>query len=222
MAKKSGCEPNPKPSKAYLRFEGVIHRSLNMLTLQDATTQILTVTKPEMPIDLSDMSRASVVLAVAAMDSYFTDVFVERLVRFIRRKGATKPLVTFLSDAGLDTECALKLIVMKRPFRRIRGIVESHLEVVTTQKTEVIDKLFAIYGFKNFCEHVTRYSRKGNRLLQTIRKLVLRRHKIAHEGDLNLHGQPTPADPKEFRRRIKAVVLFVSKADELLHKQLNS
>ena len=211
-----------QPSKAYLRFESVIKRSLNMLTLQAATTQILTVTKPDVPIDLSDMSRASVVLAVAAMDSYFTDVFVERLVPFIKRKGATKLLVTFLSDAGLDTECALQLIVMKRPFRRIRRIVESHLEAVTTQKTEAIDRLFAIYSFKNFCEHVARYSQKGERLLLTIRKLVLRRHKIAHEGDLNSHGQPNLADPIEIQRRINAVVLFVSKADELLHKQLYS
>jgi len=46
------------------------------------------------------MARAAVVLAVAAMDSYFTDVFVERLVPFIRKKGTTKDLVALLERLG--------------------------------------------------------------------------------------------------------------------------
>lgn len=212
----------PKPSKAYLRFESVVKRSLNMLTMQEATTQVLAVTKPGPSMDLSDMSRVSVVLAVAAMDSYFTDIFVERLVPFIRRRGTTKQLVAFLHEAGLDTECALHLLTMKRPFRRIRRMVEAHLASITTQKTGVIDELFAIYGLKHFCNHVARFSGKGDRLLLSIKKLVLRRHKIVHDGDLNSHGQPLSTNPDEFIRRIRALVLFVSKADELLHKQLHS
>jgi hypothetical protein len=166
------------------------------------------------------MSRASVVLAVAAMDSYFTDVFVERLVHFIKRKGATKQLVTLLYESGIDTECALKLIVMKSPFRKITKMVESHLSLVTTQKTDAIDRLFVIYGIKDFCANVARFSKRGPRLLASIRKLVARRHQIVHEGDLNSHGRANKADPKEFQRRIHDVVLLVSKADELLNNQL--
>lgn len=209
-----------RPSKAYMRFEGVIRRSLNMLTLQDAVDQIWQVTKPGTPLDLSDMGRAAVVLAVAAMDAYFTDVFVERLVPFIKRRGATRDLVKLLGEAGLDTECALQLIVLKSPFRKIRRLVEDHLDKMTTQKFEIIDKLFAIYGLKDFTTNVASYSRKGDRLLMSIRKLVQRRHMIAHEGDVNSHGQPRDANPVEFQRRIRALVLFVAKSDELLHKQL--
>lgn len=213
--------PKTSPSKAYLRFEGVIRRSLNMLTLQSAVAKIWQITKPETPLDLSDMGRTAVVLAVAAMDSYFTDVFVERLVPFIKKKGPTKDLAKLLSEAGLDTECALQLIVLRSPFRKIRRLVEAHLDKMTTQKFEIIDKLFAIYGFKDFTSNVAKYSKKGDRLLISIRKLVQRRHMIAHEGDVNSHGQPRGADPIEFERRIKVLVLFVSKSDELLYNQLN-
>ncbi|MEX2173191.1 MAG: HEPN domain-containing protein [Pirellulaceae bacterium] len=212
--------PKTSPSKAYLRFEGVVRRSLNILTLQSAVANIWQVTTPETTLDLSDMGRAAVVLAVAAMDSYFTDVFVERLVPFIKKKGATKDLVKLLGEAGLDTECALQLIVLKSPFRKIRRLVESHLDKMTTQKFEVIDKLFGIYHFKDFTSSIAKYSKKGDRLLISIRKLVQRRHMIVHEGDVNSHGQPREADPAEFQRRIGALILFVSKADELLHKQL--
>lgn len=208
------------PSKAYLRFEGVISRSLNMLTLQDAVGKLWVIAKPGTPLDLSDMGRAAVVLAVAAMDSYFTDVFVERLVPFIKRKGPTRDLVRLLSEAGLNTECALQLIVAKSPFRKIRRLVESHLEKTTTQKFEVIDKLFLIYGFKDFSDHVAQYSKKGDRLLISVKKLVHRRHMIAHEGDVNAHGQPRVADPDEFRRRIRAIVHYIAKADEILQNQL--
>lgn len=166
------------------------------------------------------MGRASVVLAVAAMDSYFTDVFVERLVPFIKRKGATKRLVELLHDAGVDTECALQLIVMKSPFRKITKMVEVHLSLVTTQKSDAIDRLFLGYGLKDFCGNVARFSKKGLRLLSSIQTLVNRRHRIVHEGDLNSHGRPNRTDPKEFVRRIHDVVLFVSKADEILNNQL--
>jgi hypothetical protein len=199
-----------------------MRRSLNMMTLQKATNDIWAIAKPGEQLDLSDMGRASVVLAVAAMDSYFTSIFLERLVPFIKRKGPTKDLVAYLHEAGLDTAFALKLIVSKSPFRRIRRLVETRLETFTTQKFDVINKLFEIYGMKDFCKNVAGYSGKNDRLLVSIRKLVLRRHKIVHEGDLNSHGTPATADRKEFERRIHDIILFVSKADELLHKQLHS
>jgi hypothetical protein len=211
-----------RPSKAYLRFESVIKRSLNLLTLQVKTKELIQVSNPNVDIDLTDMSRASIVLSVAAMDAYFTDVFVERLVPFIKKKGPTKSLTDFLNQAGLDTACALQLLTMKRPFRRIRKLVESHLETVTTQKFEAIDRLVGVYNFKDFSTNVAKYSKKGDRLLLIIKQLVVRRHRIAHEGDLNMHGKPKQIEASDVRRRINAVVLFVAKSDELLHRQLNS
>ena len=57
--------------------------------------------------DYSDMTRSAVVLAVAAMDSYFTDVFVERLIVYIKSHKPNTKLVELLSKAGVNTNCTL-------------------------------------------------------------------------------------------------------------------
>ena len=78
-----------QPSKSYLTFEKVIQRSLALIAVQQPVEKIMGLKPEQPPIDLSDMTRAAVVLAVAAMDSYFTDVFAERLVPYLKKKGTT-------------------------------------------------------------------------------------------------------------------------------------
>lgn len=209
----------PRPSKSYMTFEKVIQRSLNLIALQQPVEEIMALAPQKQSIDLSDMTRASVVLAVAAMDAYFTDVFAERFVPYLKQKGKNQTLIAFLDRAGLDTECALELITMDRPFRRIRTLVETHLERTTTQKMAVIDELFLAYNLKHFSANVEK-SRRRKKLLASINILVRRRHNIAHEGDMNSHGRVNSIDPRKIKKRVTDVVTFVAGADEILHKQL--
>ena len=114
MAARAAIKRRLSPSRSYIRFEGVIKRSLNLLSLQPAVDKLLAGGNPAP--DLSDMARAAVVLAVAAMDAYFTGVFAERLVPYLKRKRTTPPaLAAVLQKAGLDTSLALELLVMERP-----------------------------------------------------------------------------------------------------------
>lgn len=208
-----------KPTKSWHVFESVAKRSLNLITLQSPVERILGMTPKLASVDLSDMTRASVVLAVAAMDAYFTDVFAERFVPYLKEKGPGKSLVKFLESAGLDTSVALELLTMKRPYRRVRTLVESHLELKTTQRRGVIDDLFLCYGLRDFCSRIEKL--KGRKtLLTSVETLVTRRHKIAHEGDLNSHRRLNGIDPVRTRKRIKDVIDFVSGADEILQRQL--
>lgn len=219
MAKKNSKQP-AKPTKSYMEFESVAKRSLNLISLQTPVEKILASAAPATPLDLSDMTRAAVVLAIAGMDAYFTDVFAERLVPYIRKKGPTKTLVNLLTKAGLDAACALDLLAMDRPYRRIRTLIESHLALKTTQKHATIDELFLAYNLKDFSANVEKLKNRKT-LLKSVNILVSRRHKIAHEGDLNSHGRVNPIDPKQIRTRISAIVTFVSGADELLQRQLH-
>lgn len=82
----------------------------------------------------SDMVRSAVVLSVAAMDSYFTNRYAEILIPFIKKHGATKDIISLLSDARLDTKTALEIIAMKRHYRGIRTLVDRHLTNFTAQK----------------------------------------------------------------------------------------
>jgi hypothetical protein len=221
-AQGSTRKPTGRPSKSYLRFERVMKRALDLVALQNPIEKLMAIkpTTPEQPCpELSDMSRAAIVLAVAAMDSYFTDVFAERFVPFLKKNGPTKEMVAFLEKAGLDTECALQLLAMKRPFRRIRTLIETHLERRTTQKVAVIDDLFLIYGLKGFSLHVQKLT-KRKKLIARIDSLVKRRNKIAHEGDVNSHGKVVPLDPAKAKRGLQHVLAYVSGADELLHKRV--
>jgi hypothetical protein len=217
--KKKPAAKSPRPSKSYAKFETVAKRSLDLIALQSPVEKIMALAPTTPKLDLSDMTRAAVVLAVAAMDAYFTDVFAERFVPFLKKKGATKTMVKLLEAAGLHTECALELIVMARPYRRIRTLVETYHEHVTTQKHAVIDELFLAYNLKDFSANVEKLKRRRT-LLKSLATLVLRRHSIAHEGDLNAHGRVRTIDPANTKTRIQDVITFVSGADELLQRQL--
>lgn len=210
----------PTPSKSYLTFEGVTLRALNLITLQELFEKILQQQEESsLTVDLADMARASVVLSVAAMDAYFTDVFSERVVPFLKTKGPTPKLLVLLKEAGIDTKCALELLAMERPYRRIRRLVEGYLEKRTTQKLPAIDELFLTYGLRDFTINIQKLKRKPH-LLKSVERIVMRRHKIAHEGDLNAYQKPNSIDVAWTKKHVTSIVCFVSGADELLQKQL--
>jgi len=221
MAKKKTKKTTKKkcPTKAYLAFEKTIERSLNLIVLQKPTESIIRASKTNKHVDSSDLLRAALVLGVAAMDSYFTDVFAERFVPYLKKKGPNKVMVGLLEEAGLGVEMALQIMTMQRPYRRIRTLVEGSLEKRVTQKTHDIDKLFLAFGLKDFSEHVARLKRRKT-LLASIRNAVNRRHKIAHDGDMNSHGKLNPITPRDIKHKLKDIVLFVSGADEILQSQL--
>ena len=206
-------------SKSYLKFEKVILRSLNLIDIQKPVEKLFINRQLIDNFDPSDLSRAAVVLSVAAMDAYFTDIFIERFNSYLKKRGVTDDLVEILSKAGLNTRVALELLSMERPLRRIRCLLEEYLDTHTMQKTAVIDDLFKAYRIVGLSSHVQKYKNRKT-LIRSIEILVQRRHQIAHEGDMNSYRKPNPISSQEMKRRIKDVVLFVAGAEEILRKQL--
>ena len=208
-----------KPSKAYMTFEKILERSLNLIVLQKPTESIIRASKTNSHVDSSDLLRAALVLGIAAMDSYFTDVFAEKFVAYLQKKGPNKAMVSLLENAGLDIEKALSIMTMMRPYRRIRTLVEESLEKKVTQTTNKIDDLFLAFDLKNFTQHIEQL-KKRKTLLRSIRNAVNRRHKIVHEGDINDYGKLNNLSVKNVKRKLMDVVDFVAGADEILQKQL--
>ena len=192
-------------------------RSHNLISLHNSLHEGLAQADPV--LDFSDLLRAAVVLSVAAMDSYFTDIFAERLVPFLKRKGCNPKLALLLEKSGLDATVALELLSMDRPFRRVRTLIESHLELHVTQRIAIIDALFAAYGIKNLCEHAEG-KLKRKLLCRGIELLVERRHAISHDGDLNQHGKLAQIRATWVRNKLKDVQKFVGACDEILKNQL--
>jgi len=209
------------PSSALTTFFKTSNRSLALMMaamriqVKDEVRKDLQISSTE----ITDMIRSSVVLSVSAMDAYFTDRFVEDFVSYIKARGPSRRMIAFLSDAGLDTAQALEMAAMKRPHRRVRTLVQRHLERYVTQKVKKIDELFSAYCINDFCSCVQgRVGRKT--LLRSVELLVERRHQIVHNGDLNSHGRLQQVAPQEFLRRIKDVGTFVMAADEFLGEVL--
>ena len=95
-----------------------------------------------------DICRGAAVLAIGALDHYFTSKFSDVLRRHLEFNQPNKALIELLERAGLNTRTAIELMVMKRPFRRIRSLVSKSLSYKTTNQTEAIDRLFSALDLK--------------------------------------------------------------------------
>jgi len=159
--------------------------------------------------------RGAVVLAVAALDAYVTDVFAEKLVAYLKKYKPDNSLVELLAEAGLDTREALNLITMERPYRRIRTLVQSYYNTYTTQKFDVIDEIFLPFRIKDITKNAEAKT-KRKILKKSVGTLVQRRHEIAHSGDYNGHGRLVEIDEESIAKRIKNLEALVTSMDELI------
>jgi hypothetical protein len=162
-----------------------------------------------------DIVRGAVVLAVAALDTYVTDAFSEKLVPYLRKYKPDDELIDLLYKSGLDTKEALVLLGMERPYRRIRTLIENYYGSYTTQKFDVIDQIFKPYRLTSITKNAARKSGKPS-IKTSVGKLVERRHQIAHAGDYNRHGRIIDIDEERIAKRIKHLELLVTSMDEIL------
>ena len=143
-------------SKAYAKFTKSIKRCEELARtytiLAEARKQNQKIPAPK------DIVRASAILSVAALDAYITDVFTEYLVPYLKKYKTDASLINLLSDAGLDTKEALNLLSMDRPYRRIRTLVSKYYSSYTTQRFDVIDKLFLPYRLNKITDNAQKMS----------------------------------------------------------------
>ncbi len=163
--------------------------------------------------EVSDMGRFGIVLAVAAMDDYFTRKYAEVMVPCIKRHGVNSHFTVMLENAGLDLAGALELLAMERPYRRIRTMAQDFYRNYSTQSTDKIDKLYRTIGITGLSAHSQRRSTKKKSLLKSINEIVSRRHKIVHAGDLTRTGRLQKIDQR-LVNRISDIKMFVESADQ--------
>jgi len=206
-----------KQSKALLKFRKTIHRCRVLIgTYAELVRGFREAFPNKQPLVVfSDIVRACLVLSVAAMDTYFTAVFVEMLVPHLKKREPTERMVRILSKAGLDTRQAVIMLGMSRPYRRLRFLVEGYLERYVTQRFRAIDELFLAYGLKDFSRQVER-KLKRRTLLRRIEKLVERRNDIVHEGDYDSRGRLRKIGVSDTLKRIRDLQRFVEAAEQIL------
>ncbi|WP_294621264.1 HEPN domain-containing protein [uncultured Roseovarius sp.] len=191
-------------------FEKTISRSISLLDLQDAGTEL---------DEENDLTRSAVILAVAAFDRYFTAKYCDVLIPHLKDdKKISDEVLKRLEDAGLNARFSLELLASDRPFRKIRTIVQNSLSKYTTQRFEVIDDLFLAFGLNDLCECSQKKAKRKN-LLTRINKLVELRNDIAHDGHTNVRGDPKAISSADVRARVNDLKLFVENCDHIVNKR---
>ncbi|RRV26614.1 hypothetical protein EGJ86_04485 [Pseudomonas sp. o96-267] len=202
------------PSNAHSKFLKTIKRCESLVDSYKQLQAIDQANGVAVPTP-KDIVRGAVVLAVAALDTYVTDAFSEKLVPYLQRYKPDDELIELLYKSGLDTKEALVLLGMERPYRRIRTLIENYYGSYTTQKFDVIDQIFRPYRLANVTENAARKSGKPS-IKTSVGKLVERRHQIAHAGDYNRHGRIIDINEEQIAKRIKHLELLVTSMDEIL------
>lgn len=188
-------------------FSETIERSKSLLDMVDHDEEIA---------NRDDIIRCAVVIAIAAFDRYFTSKFCDVLVPHLKKSPKLSgELIARLEQAGLNTEFALQLVVSKRPFRKIRTIVQNSLSRMTTQRSSAIDELFVSMGLKCLTKNAQARARRRN-LKTRIQKLVDMRNEIAHEAHVNAHGNVKQVASDDVRSRITDVEIFVQNCDAII------
>jgi len=203
-------------------FDKTIDRAIKQIALYRKLSDV-SLKKPDMITDdLSDLIRTALVLGVSALDAYFTNKFVEKLVPYLQKKGPTDGIVDIVNKAWFNTKVALEMLPKdrnKRPYRKLRTLVEQYLEKFVTQKFDTIDDLFLSMSLKDLCKNAEKKSKRIN-LCRRIEIAIEWRHKIVHKGDLNDHGNLCTITDKDTEKRLKEIKLFVEKCDEIINSRI--
>jgi hypothetical protein len=209
----------PNNGLAFRRFEKTIVRTTISIKLYNDLLEQYAVqykgwTLPEG--HPNDLLRAAVVLAVAAMDAYYTNKFVEMLVPYLRNRKPGQKMIDILHKAGLNTEEAINLLTTEHPFNRIQSLVGAYLDGYVTQRFDRIDELFLAYGLKDFILNVEK-SLKQSTYRQVIASLIERRHEIAHNGDYDESGKLRPIESETVKQQIEVLKEFVAQSEKMIN-----
>jgi RiboL-PSP-HEPN len=207
-------------TKAITAFSSTHERAGTLLKLHSSGT----AGRPKK--EKEDILRAAVMLAVAAVDSYFHDKILERLTPLLQaRKGKNLPgdLIKLL-EKNCGVEKLLGVLYEERPHRHIHTIVKQAQADLTFQKPDKIENALKLIGISDFWYKVAVKMGHGTSKESLKRKLgqyAARRDKIAHEADrapgstLNKISRPYVKECLNFVDRfIKGADTMIDKATE--------
>lgn len=202
-------------SKAYKKYSKTMNRAWIMAGLRYGLIENEVSIGNMSAGDYDDLGRASVVLSVAAMDSYFIDAFIEKLIPFLKTKKPTPELIRRLEGAGFGIKDALELLHVKKPYNRIKKVLELNLEKYVAQSVYNINKLFLAYRLKKICSLAERKC-KSTTLIAQVEKLVKRRHEIVHDGDYTKSGKLRVYNQNQITKQVRCMDKLVNACDEIL------
>lgn len=164
-----------------------------------------------------EMLRFSVVLAVAAFDSYVADRFSEHFVPFLKTVPCDDRIVEFLKSISFGPKEMLDLLLEKRerPLRTAHAAVDRYLSRQSFQSEKTVNELFALYRLPTLFDHSV--AKAGDESVRTrVLEMIQRRHEIAHACDLNSFGKRKHIDAETVEKWLEALKLLTTAMDEIV------
>lgn len=201
-------------------FKSTMYRANELMKLHNTLIEKFK-DDTDIKYDQDELCRSALVLGVSALDHYFTDKFAECLIPYLKKHEPTKKLVDLLEKAHFDTLAALELISKdtKRPYRKLRTLIDRYFETYVTQKFDVIDDLFLSLGLKDLTVNAEKKAKRKN-LRKIVENAIERRHEIVHGGDLNKYDKLQSVNYKEFKTRLASIELIILKCEEIINSRI--
>jgi len=163
--------------RALTNFEVNIDRVHHLGGLYDAICRITTPA-----VDCSDILRSQIVLAVSALDYFFHEIVLEGMVDIYTGKRKPTPaykrynvsLELLLSESsGLDPV-------------RFESVIREKLSYMTFQQPDKISEAIKLFSDRPIWSLVSTHMALQKTIIkETLRLIVQRRNKIAHEADID-------------------------------------
>ena len=211
--------PHVPPTTPFAFFERSIDRAQNLLTIHHMVHG--EASRP--PMLLADIHRASIVLAVSALDAYIRTLIVNRVLS--KLKDISKPLPNKLRDE-------LKLLLGQDELldaarvgdlpSRVEKALKEKFEESSFQGVSRISQALKLIGIDDIFKDVARSaSMNEQELKEGLGRFTNRRHIIAHCGDYDLTQSPpceNPVKMKDARECISLVRKIAAEIEKVVTK----
>lgn len=176
-----------------------------------------------------DLLRAAIVLAVAGLDKYCKDKFLEHFSSYYNSKDdyLSKRCDEILKKAGLSLAKILKLYRAKekdpsiKPVEKITQALRKYLYHTTFQNEESIIDLFQAYELQNVIKDAIKKSGKVD-TSKNVDNLLKRRNKIAHTADYGDKPCASSLDIKEINVWLQSLLELVECIDAIVSNKFKN
>lgn len=169
-----------------------------------------------------ELLRYAAVLAVSALDMYAGDRFGEKFVSVLKSHVPCKRDTDFLDKIHVNMIDLLELLreTPKRPYRRMRTLVDEYLSRNAMQSLNKIDDLYKYFDLPKITDRASVVA-KRTKLKASVLKLVRRRNAIVHGCDYNGQNVVQRIGEKEVKRWIADVKCLVEGMDKLITEKFS-
>jgi len=217
-----GRAPSPPripPTTPLAVFERSIKRARNLLTIHKMA--LGTARRP--PALLADIHRATIVLAVSALDAYIRTLVINRVISKLKEVG--NPVPTKLREQIKQLLGQDELIDAARIgdlSTRVEKALREKMEESSYQGVRKITEVMKLIGHEDIFKDIAHSASVNEQTLkENIGKFTKRRHIIAHCGDYDLSQTPpeeksiTKRDAEECIRTIESISREIDKVCKL-------